>query len=216
MPPAREIPPCGCVDEGPGEQRPGRHGEQPVELGDAEDAMAEPDDDRGDAAAGDRAQQQMPAVLARRQVKRDQEHRERRRRTADVGARAGGIEAERPGAAGHERRCRAAARCRADRGEPAARAAAGSIAGSEPAGAAAAGRSEGRREANRRPCQRLTGVSAAMPTRDGDHQADHASARWTPPTASGAATTAPTSKPMPTVAPDSRRDRRAPAAARPR
>ena len=64
--------------------------------------MAEPDDDRGDAAPRDREQHQPPAMPARRQVKRAQEHRERRRRAADMGARAGRVEAERPGAARHE------------------------------------------------------------------------------------------------------------------
>ena len=47
-------------------------------------------------------QHQPPAMPARRQVKRAQEHRERRRRAADVGARAGRVEAERPGATRHE------------------------------------------------------------------------------------------------------------------
>ena len=61
-----------------------------------------PIDDRGDAAPRDREQHQPPAMPARRQVKRAQEHRERRRRAADVGARAGRVEAERPGAARHE------------------------------------------------------------------------------------------------------------------
>ena len=50
----------------------------------------------------DRAQHQMPPRLAGRQVKRDQEDRQRRGRAADVGARAGRIEAERPRATRHE------------------------------------------------------------------------------------------------------------------
>ena len=60
--------------------------------------MPEADHHRRDTGERDQPRQQVAAPVARRQVKRDQEDRERRRGPPDVDARGGRIEAERGGA----------------------------------------------------------------------------------------------------------------------